>query len=276
MDKLRIVDSGVAQITKQNKARLFGANISVSADDQDKVIYLPDMGIFAVSDGVGSTENGAEAAVIACRVFEQAMTRGSRLKTSQAVLDRIYQEGVLDQMQREVVRTGAAATFTGMVITEDGYANYLHVGDSQLLVRSRNLLQAGDVWDDEDDDIAPHTREQGEGRFLYNFLGVDYTGVGNAGLRLGTAPYPQQLAYYHNSHAEWGSLRLHNHDRLILVTDGVLGDQEEDRPTEEMWRDLTSRSLGAAAAAHALVHGTTKIDDSTAIVVDINGILENV
>ena len=70
--------------------------------------------------------------------------------------------------------------------------------------------------------------------------------------------------------AEWGEIHLRAGDRLALVTDGVLGSNDYDRMHPEFLRRILMRPLGAIACAEVLLSESRKIDDTTAIVIDID------
>ncbi|MCY1549092.1 hypothetical protein D9M68_852460 [compost metagenome] len=67
---------------------------------------------------------------------------------------------------------------------------------------------------------------------------------------------------------EWGSVELLRDDRLILVTDGVIGDRPDERLSEIDWLGLTSQRMDVRVCARALVNYSRKVDDTTAVVAD--------
>ncbi len=258
---LYIVEAAVEQLTavqKRDARRL--PPYPIAHFGQDAYVLDRENGIFAVADGLGSRPHSDLAAREVLSMFVRAFTAYGVPKDAEQARERI-QDGLIDRLQYAAALTQGATTLTGVIITPDEQATFLQAGDSQFLIRRPAQ-------------IIHQTSEQGvkqemsDQRLygLYNFFGT----------ASGYDPSvpPRQLTELPNTRTisegtEWGSVEIREGDRLILATDGVMGDRQDERLSELDWLSFTRRTLGAQACAHALVHYSRKIDDTTAVVVDI-------
>ncbi|MNH50103.1 Stage II sporulation protein E (SpoIIE) [compost metagenome] len=258
---VRIVDAAAEQLTALQKRDIRQLPpYSIAHFGQDAHVIDRENGIFAVADGVGSRPYSDLAAREVLSMFTRSFAARGMPRDAAGARERI-QDGLIDRLQQAAALTEGATTLTGMIITPDGYATYMNVGDSQFLIRRPAQ-------------VIRQTSEQSlkQGSFdqryygLYNFFGM-VPGYDPS------VP-PRQLTELPNTHTisegtEWGSVELERGDRLILVTDGVTGDRQDERLSELEWMSFTRRTLGAQACAHALAYYSRKIDDTTAVVVDI-------
>lgn len=258
---LQIVDAAVEQLTKQEVWERRGfPGLAPGRTDQDAAGCFAAEGIFAVADGIASRPHSKLAATALVSTFVNAMRRHGLPTTAKQASERI-QDGLIDDMQLAAARTEGASTLTAMIITPDRHMTYLNAGDSQLLIRrpAHILRQTSEQ--------GLKARREGEVYGLYNFFGmVD---------GYDPAVPPRQLTENPNSPSvsggtEWGSVPLLPGDRLILVTDGVLGDKEDERLGDAAWLGFTRRTLGAHVCAKLLVRHSYKLDDRTAIVVNVD------
>lgn len=258
---LHIVDAAAEQLTKQQvweQKRYPGT--APGRSGQDSLLFSQENGLFAVADGVGSRPHSNLAAEMAVRVFANTFVRHGLPKTAAQAQERI-QDGLIDRLQYATARTQGATTLTGMIITPDGQATFLNAGDSQFLIRrTARIIHV----------TTEQSVKEGNGHRihgLYNFFGM-VEGYDP------TQP-PRQLTELPNTvtvdeGTEWGSVELEYGDRLILVTDGIIGDRHDERFSELDWLGLTQRALGAQACVHSLVRAAKKNDDRTAVAVDMN------
>ena len=252
---LEVIDFGARSETRLEKAMRLGRSINMhSPSGQDSAATNSERTAFAVADGVASDPNAATAAEYATNEFVAAFA--DRYSSHDDVLSIIH-DGLLDHLHKVPALVRATTTLTGVVITQDNYASYLHLGDSQLLLR-RN------------DEVSEVTSEQViRGHSLTNYLGVSGKwppGYTRHPLNLHAVPNQFSLT---GKEAEWRSVALEAGDRLILATEGVLGSDPLERKAHKDWCEQTRRSLGAQAVADMLVRKSPKIDDSTALVIDI-------
>jgi serine/threonine protein phosphatase PrpC len=257
---LRAVDVGEAMMTKRDKAMLhhgMALDPRVSSG-QDALLADRDYGCFAVADGVGSSVNSDRAAQAVCDAYRDA-TVARRMDTFiQDRMSRDYNFALLQKINNAAMGALATTTFTGATIHPDGVASYLHVGDSQLmLLRSKTLTQC--------------TSEHVDYHGLRNYLGTqpEWKAQGLERHRLALTELPNTFSKQ-KIEAEWGEIHLRAGDRLALVTDGVLGSSDQDRMHPEFLRRILMRPLGALACAEALLSESRKIDDTTAVVIDID------
>lgn len=258
---MRIVDVAAEQLTALQKrdVRLFPP-YSIAHSGQDAYVADRENGIFAVADGIGSRPHSDLAAREVLAMFVRAFSVYNLPKNAEQARERI-QDGLIDRLQYAAALTQGATTLTGMIITPDGQATYINAGDSQFLIRRPAHI----IRQTSEQGVKRETIDQGL-HGLYNFFGT----------ASGYDPSvpPRQLTELPNTRTisegtEWGSVELQRGDRLILVTDGVVGDRQDERLSDLDWLGFTRRKLGARACAHALTHFSRKIDDTTAVVVDM-------
>lgn len=246
----RIQDAAVGGYTKiQNAERVHKYSWAAHhKSDQDRHVFEPEAGLFAVADGVGGSPNGAWAAEVACESFIDLMPRDAR---AQDVLDAIEAD-IYREMNERVARTESQTTFTGCALTQDGFMVYLHAGDSRLLrLRGNRILES---------DIVTSQHNSFDPRRLTNALG-------NRQRQL--TQEPDSHAY---SEAEWGRRQLMGGDRLVLATDGVgrtnLTHEDDEN---EWWHYYLVRRIGETAmdCVKELLNESNIVDDAQVIVIDI-------
>ena len=257
---LRAVDVGEATITKRDKAMLHHGMVLDPrvSNGQDALVADTEYGCFAVADGVGSSMNSDRAAQAVCVAYRDVTIARRSGTFIQDRMSRDYNYQLLQRINNAAMGALATTTFTGATIHADGVASYLHVGDSQLmLLRDKVLTQC--------------TSEHVDYKGLRNYLGTqpEWKAQGLERHKLELTDLPNTFSRQ-KVEAEWGEIHLRAGDRLALVTDGVLGSSDHDRMFPEVLRRILMRPLGALACAEALVQESRKIDDTTAIVIDID------
>jgi serine/threonine protein phosphatase PrpC len=258
MTRLEITGSGVAQYTKLEKLshrQKMGLALPdpselermVRSNDQDKYIYDPVRGIFAVADGVGGMPFGAEAAQAACDAFYDELCAEDHEFDASGQAFYIAQHALAQIIHMAAAETGGFTTFTGIYRVDETHLAYLHAGDSELSRRRR-------------DNVRRITSVQHQsGNRLTSYMGGSGRGVAELALDGGLASMYA---------TEWGLLRVQTGDRYILATDGVTDATPVYHTTNEWWVEQTDRQIGAQALADFLVQASPRIDDSTAVVVD--------
>ena len=255
MTKLEVVDFGVRAETKLEKARRLGRPIDMwIPSGQDSAAINLEHTVFAIADGVASDANAAFAANNVTHEFIDAF---SDHYSSYLDVRTVIQSGLLDRLHKTPALIRATTTLTGVVMSDDNYVSYLHLGDTQLLMRRC-------------DEITEITSEQVvRGHSLLNYLGISSSWPpGHERHPLALHPQPNQPSHS-GKEAEWGSLPLALGDRLVLATDGVIGSEQGERKSKQQWLEQTRYALGAQAVADMLVRMSPKIDDSTAMVIDV-------
>lgn len=258
---LRIVDAAAEQLNAVQKRDVRGyPPYPIAHFGQDAFILDRENGIFAVADGMGSRPHSDLAAKEALATFVRAFRRHGLPRTAEQARERI-QDGLIDRLQHAAALTQGATTLTGMIITPDKQATYLNAGDSQLLVRR----PAHVIRQTSEQSLKQETVGQGQ-HGLYNFFGmVDGFDPSTPRQQLTDLPNMSTIS----EGTEWGSFELRRGDRLILVTDGVLGDRHDERLSELDWLGFTQSDMDARECVRALTRYSRKVDDTTAVVVDI-------
>ncbi|MDB5637691.1 MAG: protein phosphatase [Bradyrhizobium sp.] len=198
--------------------------------------------IAAISDGIGSTKGGREAAEIAVRGFldgfcdlpETMEVRRAAAKVVDALNGWIH-----SQARQDAKLTGMGCTFTAMVLRGRN-AHVLHVGDTRAYRLSRDLLTCL---------TTDHVRQGGAGRsnILTRALGVEPE------VRL-----------------DYTSQPMAQHDRFLLCSDGVHGFLAAETIADVLRERVSSEDTARALVAAALQAGST--DNCTALVLDVVGL----
>lgn len=199
---------------------------------EDELFADQKKGIFAVFDGMGGEFGGEEASKTAASAMGEILEHVNP-KTSEE-LGR-----VLTRIAHRIERNPKAGATTGVtrriITTRDGKKKliYANVGDSRIY-----LVREGEA--------SRVTRDEGFGHTIWNALGLDYFEV-----------------------KQKGEIELKDGDHLVFCTDGVTGDTEYDFMTDEEIAEIVSRAKKSKKAARSLIRQAKKIDDRTAIVVEI-------
>jgi serine/threonine protein phosphatase PrpC len=198
--------------------------------------------VAAISDGIGSTRGGREAAEIAVRGFldgfcdlpETMEVRRAAATVLDALNGWIHAEG-----QRDLQLLGMGCTFTALVL-RGRTAHVLHVGDTRAYRFSRDHLTLL---------TADHVRPNGTGRsnILTRALGVETE------VRLDYASQP-----------------VAQHDRFLLCSDGVHGYLSVEAIADIMRERVSSEDTARALIRAALDAGSN--DNCTALVLDVVGL----
>ena len=198
--------------------------------------------VAAISDGIGSTKGGREAAEIAVRGFldgfcdlpETMEVRRAAAIVLDALNGWIHAEG-----QRDPQLLGMGCTFTALVL-RGRTAHVLHVGDTRAYRFSRDHLTLL---------TTDHVRPNGTGRsnILTRALGVETE------VRLDYASQP-----------------VAQHDRFLLCSDGVHGYLSVEVIADIMRERVSSEDTARALIRAALDAGSN--DNCTALVLDVVGL----
>ncbi len=211
------------------------------APSQDSHFIMPKEKAFGVLDGVGGVKFGGEAAHDAATYLQHRAIadQPNQYKPDQALDWLIQSVNAASVAAYEQYGGHGSTTATSCIIVEDDgkmYAPWLSVGDSRLyLVRDRIAHQV--------------SQDEGVENEISNWLG----GYDRAPVR------------------QYGILELQSGDRLVMVTDGVTGDRGTDiMHDDEIAFHINRFPDNSAAAAQELVRAANKLDDRTAIVININ------
>lgn len=205
--------------------------------DQDRMIVDEERGLFAIFDGVGGHAGGSVAADIAKRRLEEYF---------EALPDSLYSGDNIDDIQRalarahhEIIDTSDAGLTTAVVakLFKDSWGSprvaWAAIGDSRLY-----KLNTGN------NTITQISQDEGYQKFVTNILGAQ----GNEVVQTGTFDFLPG-------------------DHLILCSDGITGDTQEQLLSDEEVRNAVIHADTPEMAAKELARISRKEDDTTAIVV---------
>jgi len=198
--------------------------------------------VAAISDGIGSTKGGREAAEIAVRGFLDGfcdLPETMEVRRAAAIVLNSLNGWIHSQGQRDPELMGMGCTFTALVL-RGRTAHVLHVGDTRAYRLSRDRLTL--LTED-------HVRPAGTGRsnILIRALGVETE------LRL-----------------DYTSQPVAQHDRFLLCSDGVHAFLPAETIADILRERVSSEDTARALVAAALEAGGT--DNSTALVFDVVGL----
>src|SRR6266481_1224273 len=198
--------------------------------------------VAAISDGIGSSKGGREAAEIAVRGFLDGfcdLPETMEVRRAAAIVLNALNGWIHSQGQRDPALMGMGSTFTALVL-RGRLAHVLHVGDTRAYRFSRDRLTL--LTED-------HIRQDGTGRSstLARALGVETE------VRL---DYTSQV--------------VAQHDRFLLCSDGVHAFLPAEAIADILRERVSSEDTARALVAAALDAGST--DNSTALVLDVVGL----
>lgn len=205
--------------------------------DADRTLYEPELGLFGVFDGVGSTgAPAAEQAVDYVRAHNEEIVSVRGLVTVLEGANRAILENPDTYVDDEQPSQTTATVFKVEPTLLGANVLWASVGDTQLLrVHRRNTV------------IEQISQDEGEAEVISNALGW-------AGCEI----------------KQSGQLKLRRGDGLIAISDGVRGDRvPQIMPDNALLSYYRSRLDDAQAAAETIVNSASKPDDRTAIVVHI-------
>ncbi len=231
---------------------------------QDAFLAVPELGVFAIADGMGGHQSGDVAATTALTEVRVAMAAD----TTQRIAQRYFEHPDLDSRRRVLERlrrvVERAHGRVRQVAQERGEPNEIgttldvawllrdeafiaHVGDSRTyLIRTNAVLQ---VTEDHAAPVTkqflaeePHTARHGVTRLVH--------AVG-----IGEKVFVDTLL-----------LDLRRNDRLLLVTDGVWAAFDDEA---ELGR-LVRQGEAPGAAAELVAHSKRRsFDDRTALLIEV-------
>jgi len=209
---------------------------------QDVALANKELGLYAVFDGVGNKENSLEAALIASASIQASVERSldkSVHNSPHSLVEAIHaahQEIVIESAFRPMGST--TATVVKLTRSSDKlFLAWVSVGDSRLYIRPKNgkLMQ--------------FSRDESSGIYVDNCLGDE--------------------KHFHEVSQE-GLMELERGSEIVIVSDGVFGNEKDDLISLEEIDKALLKSPTAQQAADELNRISKKDDDKTAIVLRIN------
>ena len=199
--------------------------------NEDASYYSPERGVFAVFDGAGGERGAARAAGLARQITGEVVEEKVP-KTARDLKEMLEKANEAIHKDKEAgITTGAACC----IVEKNGEKHlcFAAAGDSRIyVIRGDRAHQI--------------TKDEGFGRFIDNALGMD-------GARV----------------RQFGEIRLFKEDKIVICSDGVTGDYEKDFIPEKEFVSIVQKAKNAKEAAAGLVKRATKVDDRTAIVVEV-------
>ena len=240
------------------------SDIGATRDEyEDASLVAPQIGVFAVADGMGGHLAGEVAARLAVEQIERALSG----RSAQRALDHYVAKADLDSRRRVIAELKRAVERASAFIRADGQQNperlgmgttldvvwfardhafIAHAGDGRVyLARQRAVLQLTQ------DHTAQASKQDGFGRLVG---AGQSSGITNA---LGI----QELVT-----VDMLFVDVTRGDRLLLCSDGVYGQIEGEAELSELLRAGTVQQAAKALIAHA---GTRGRDNATAIVIEV-------
>ncbi|MGZ3289757.1 MAG: bifunctional protein-serine/threonine kinase/phosphatase [Xanthobacteraceae bacterium] len=199
--------------------------------------------VAALSDGIGSTKGGREAAEIAVRGFLDGfcdLPETMEVRRAAAIVLNSLNGWIHSQAQRDPELAGMGCTFTALVL-RGRTAHVLHVGDSRAYRLSRDHLSCLTT------DHVRQGRGAGRSNILTRALGVETE------VRL-----------------DYNSQPVAQHDRFLLCSDGVHGFLADEFIAAIMRERVSSEDTARALVAAAFDAGSS--DNCTALVLDVVGL----
>jgi PPM family protein phosphatase len=171
--------------------------------NEDHCLVLPDLGLFAVCDGMGGRRGGEVASRLVCAVLAQEVERAgpeAEEEGRRAVLEHALiaaNQAVHQWSQGQADLVGMGATCSALLLAEARRGVFAHVGDSRLY-----QVRAGGIRQISKDHVYPaHGRDGSKNRY-----------AGRLTRALGVLP---------ELRVDTGFLDLLPGDILLLCTDGL-------------------------------------------------------
>ena len=224
-------------------------------ESEDAFFMDREDGMFGMFDGVGGGPRGGEAAKIAQQTLEEM---------SQKYLVDDFNDlvNIAGWMHKNVwdQRAGTTTAVLAKIRENKEGEKELHfasLGDSRLyLLRDGEMSQLTTDENVTEEDLDNAGIFDEESRDAYLKHGIK-NGVGNQ-------------EQFRIDEKNFGMRKLQSGDRIVLCTDGVTGDVEEERMSPETMKGLLDANQGDdQMAAKMLVLSAKKRDDRTAIVISV-------
>ena len=190
--------------------------------------------IYGVFDGAGGHGGGKKASSLANDVMAELSMEGKLNSATDLKF-------ALNEANRRVINDKDAGFTTGVitkVIERGGQRTlaYASVGDSRLYIISKEGV------------ARQITRDEGEGKYLWNAIGnAEFANV--------------------NIVSQVGEIPLQKGDRIMLCTDGITGDYGDDLVSEDEIGRVVGGASDALTAAKRIMTLARKRDDRTVIVI---------
>lgn len=212
-----------------NKGNLIG---NPNRANEDAAYYDPENALFGVFDGAGGEAGASRASGLASGVMAEAVREQSpnTMNDLASILSKANDTIKYD------TEAGYSTAVVGKIVEDSGGKKLLwaSMGDSRIYL----IRESGPA--------IQITTDEGEGSTITNALGAPNGRVN-----------------------EFGEVPLHDGDRIMFCSDGITGDVEKDFIPNDELANIVRSANTADDAAIALINRATKIDDRTAVVVQV-------
>lgn len=206
-----------------------------SLHGDDAMIYRPDLGLFGVLDGMGGVENGGASARLLKDYIEFNFTQQNSGDDNLAELTNACSSVVANRIIDGGTTISLGAIHEGP--QGEKVFSWVSVGDSRIYIIDQNLKK-----------ITQLSQDEGVGHYVTNIAGVHDGDVVR----------------------QKGSVRLRQGNRILILTDGVTGDYDEQIMSQSEVMSISDRYRDPNLCAVRLCELARKNDDRSAIVIDIN------
>jgi serine/threonine protein phosphatase PrpC len=239
----RSLPTSLLLIEQQHERPDMDTRLEVGYDElplkgQDATLIDNNNKLYGVFDGVGGadgSENGARLAAVTIQEYMGQVDTNEPAEQLSALVNALHEADLTIGTWHEAGTDAGATTATlAKIVTRDSqnYVIWASVGDSRLYIKTA------------DGQLKQISKAEGEGHRLHNALGRGFKGV-------------EQL----------GILELAEGTELVLVTDGITGDYDDDILQDHEILQILDSSPSAKAAAKELVFISRKHDDKSAVVI---------
>ena len=209
---------------------------------EDAHLVLPEYGITAVFDGIGSIRGGGAAARKAAKLLEEMYRKFNPQEIRSqapeyASIELTASLNVISDIIRKDPSLGETTASVAQMVKHDGktFAVWANIGDSRI------YLRRGGKW-------YQLTRDDGEGNVLDKALGYDLI----------------------DRKHQYGSVEVGRGDMIVCCTDGITGDFGTDRVTRfELEKRIPESRFSpqtVSGVAQGLMDIARKGDDRTVVV----------
>ncbi len=217
------------------------AGLQASVKGEDVLLLDNEIGVYGVFDGAGDEPNGFVAARTAADAVRDIYRASDTPATREVALE--IAKTAMGRARSAVEKSGNGATtasFLSLHTVESlGCVAWAHAGDSQIMLRKKSGV------------FGLVSARQSHNGLLFNAL------------------HKSRIQMY-GHRDEFGLFTLLPGDRVVLCTDGIPGDREEQSISEKEYADALARPT-PLVAAQALLGLSKKEDDKTVIVIDRKG-----
>jgi serine/threonine protein phosphatase PrpC len=209
---------------------------------EDAIFASPEKGLFAVFDGAGGYKKETGAPRIASQTAVQKL---QEISNGYNLENEGHIAWAMNSISAAIAANPNAGVSTGViakVIETNGAKKlaYASVGDSRIYIVRQNSI------------AHQITIDEGEGNRITNALGA----------------IPNREAS-DNCTKQFGMVDLWPGDRIVLCSDGITGDRPEETMSDNQIANIVGLAWNSQQAAAELVESARKIDDRSAIVLEV-------